>query len=847
MVKHFIRAGVLICVFFAALFTVSYFYNLESTGLTQQMGSATLPVIRASVDGKQINLMRGYAEGLEPQTMRDAVTPLEKDRSLNIVVTKNGQDIKEVSYKVRSLDASNLIEDTVVKKVSEDANELKATLKPKNLLEEDREYVLIVSLTMKSGTTYDYFTRIIQNEDFHTKEKLEFVENFHKLTFKKEDAKSIVKNLESDSSGDNQHFQKVNIHSSFDAVTFGDLEIQVVGKEEYSVVDQDEEVGAVLIDYIAQAPNGEGEMENYKVQEYYRVRYTSSRMYLLDFERTMEQFFQPTNHVFHEKSIDLGVMREDLEYTTNEEGNQIAFVTGGELWSYDQDNDRLYQVFSFLGQEYTDVRTNKQNHNVKVLTVDKNGDMDFLVYGYMSRGLREGEVGIAVYRFSKSKNCIEEVCFIPSTESVHFLQDDVGQIAYINEKSELFLMLEGTVYDIDLKEKEVAVLAEGLTDGTFAISENGSRIAWQEGSKMYDTTKINIVNLDTKDQFVLEAGADERILPVGFLKEDFIYGAARVPDIAAGSQAGLFPMYKICVLDKANQLQREYGPAGIYITKASVEGNVINMERMKIGEDGFEETAPDHMVNNEVEETSPVTLKTAKTDLKKTVLSLRLVKEIREQEPTLMTPKQVIYEENREITLERTKDNSRFYVFCKGKILGIYGNVLEAINSADENAGVVLNSRMNYVWERANRKEKVKLMEIGPTSMPTGANSLNVAMNMIFQIEGKTSANADTLLQPGISIEGAMSQGLQTAQVYNLSGGPLKTALYYVNRNYPVLARMEGDKYCLIVGYDKYNTILMDPSLGEVYYYGINDSTKLFEEAGNVFYAYMPNQIIVEE
>lgn len=842
MVKKIVRVCVLVVLFFTALFGIGYFYNRESGGLTEQMRKASLPVVRAEVDGQQINLMRGYREGMEAQTMRDTVTPLEEDRSLLLVVEKAGAEIQGISYKIRSLDGSNLIEDTKLKEYEEAGGEIRARLPVKNLLEEAVEYVLITSLTLDSGDTYEYFTRIIYQTDLHTKEKLEFVQNFHNLTFKKEEAKSIVKNLESNSSGDNQHFQKVDIHSSFEQVTFGDLQIAVLGKEEYSVVDQDEEVAAVLVDYIAQAQNDAGELELYKVQEYYRIRYTSSRMYLLDFERTMEQYFQPENQVFYEQSVELGVVSEDTQYLSNESGSHIAFVTGGELWSYEQDENRLYRVFSFLGGTYTDARTNEQAHNIKILSVTKEGNMDFLVYGYMSRGTHEGEVGIAVYRFSKEKNCIEEVCFIEGNESTLLLREDVGQIAYINGDSELFLMLDGSVYNINLDSREYSLVAEGLEEKTFAISESGARIAWQENNSLYDSSKIVIMNLDTKEQYLLETGEGERIRPVGFLKEDFIYGAARTTDIRSGNPQAAFPMYKICVLDEKNELEREYSADGIFITQAEIEGNVINMKRVKATASGYEETTEDHMVNNQIEENTPVTIKTTKTDLKKTQVQLALAKKVSDRNPRLLSPKQVVYEESSSIVLEQKQENANFYVFGKGKILGIYNNVPEAVESANENAGVVLNSRMNYVWERANRKSKVMLMEIGKAVMGSGTNSLSIAINTIFQAEGKTNADAEAMLNSGLDIETVLEQGLEDAQVYNLTGATLNTALYYVNRGYPVLADMGSGKMCLITGYDKYNTILMDPAKGEVYYYGMNDSTKLFEDAGNIFYAYMPGQ-----
>ena len=43
----------------------------------------------------------------------------------------------------------------------------------------------------------------------------------------------------------------------------------------------------------------------------------------------------------------------------------------------------------------------------------------------------------------------------------------------------------------------------------------------------------------------------------------------------------------------------------------------------------------------------------------------------------------------------------------------------------------------------------------------------------------------------------------------------------------------------VIVGYDEYNTYLYDPATGQISPYGMNDSTALFESAGNVFLTYI--------
>lgn len=839
MKKGLIKAGVLLVVFVGALFLYSYILNGKDTGLTAAMSPATLPVIRTEVEGYQVNLMRGVEEGMEIQTLWDSVAPLDEKRSLKLIIDIGETEIDGISYEVRSLDAVDFIESTEVEEYTESPGQIETTLHLKNLLEEDREYLLKITLTLKNGKNYDYVTRVILNSELHTKEKLEFVQDFHKKTFDKENAKSLIKNLESDSTGDNSRFQKVTIHSSFDSVTFGDLKIATVGQEEYSIKDQDEETAVILVNYTARSEAADGSADYYRVEEYYRVRYTSQRIYLLDFERTMEEYFQPDQAEFGKDNLNLGIADENLTYISSEDGKQTAFVTAGELWSYNKKENKLYSVFSFQSQDYTNARTNGGQHDIKILSLDEDGNMDFIVYGYMSRGSHEGEMGIGVYRFYCSGNCVEEIGFAPVTESYELLADAVGQLAYINDKSELFLMLGGTVYNINLENKRCKSVADELTDGSFSISESGNKLAWQPNHQLYDSTGLNILNLDTGEIKVIEVPETERILPIGFMKGDFIYGVARTENIDLNRATVPFPMYKLCILDENDALAREYVPDGLFIKKASVEGNVINLERVSVGSNGFEDAAGDHMVNNEVEESAKVSIATIKNDEKKTQVQIKFGQEIADKTPQLLTPKQVIFEENREIVLEKKPVSQRFYVMAKGKIDSYYSSAREAIERAAECAGNVLDSQFNYVWERGHRKTKVKLMEIGNAAMGTGTGSVDICANTILQIEGK-GQNVLSGLEPGSSLVDALKDGLESENVYNLSGATLSQVLYYVNRGYPVMAMMDSDTMCLIVGYDKLNTIVMNPKQGQVYYVGMNDSTQMFEKAGNIFFAYLP-------
>ena len=51
----------------------------------------------------------------------------------------------------------------------------------------------------------------------------------------------------------------------------------------------------------------------------------------------------------------------------------------------------------------------------------------------------------------------------------------------------------------------------------------------------------------------------------------------------------------------------------------------------------------------------------------------------------------------------------------------------------------------------------------------------------------------------------------------------------------------------MIVGYDRYNTLLYNFDTGEHYYMGINDSTEAMLKGGNVFVSYLESRPTVKE
>ena len=117
----------------------------------------------------------------------------------------------------------------------------------------------------------------------------------------------------------------------------------------------------------------------------------------------------------------------------------------------------------------------------------------------------------------------------------------------------------------------------------------------------------------------------------------------------------------------------------------------------------------------------------------------------------------------------------------------------------------------------------------------------------------KTQIQLDTVDIPDIVLQGtldvsALKKNLKkVGTVLDLSGCSLDSVLYEVSAQRPVIAKTGDNTSVVIVGYDEYNTYLYDPAKGETYPYGMNDSTDLFEKAGNIFLTYIEKAAAVEK
>ena len=94
-------------------------------------------------------------------------------------------------------------------------------------------------------------------------------------------------------------------------------------------------------------------------------------------------------------------------------------------------------------------------------------------------------------------------------------------------------------------------------------------------------------------------------------------------------------------------------------------------------------------------------------------------------------------------------------------------------------------------------------------------------------------------MDAGMSVWEIMEQELGEAGCL-LPGCSLNMAQYYISSGVPVMAITDTKEAVLIVGYDPQNIIYYEPGQNALKRAGINDSSAMFADAGNLFFTCLP-------
>ena len=326
MKKRVIKIATLVVLFAAVLVISNVILNRGNDDQVVDMGDATLPRVSFMMGGQKINALSGYVDDMDIAAMRDTITPLESDGTLKMQIEKNDNQIREISYSVYSLDGTETYDKGTLKSAESEDVTLKLG---KSLGDKIQEAVLQVSLVIgeeKETRKVNFYTRIEKADDITASQCLTFAQDFHTKAFNKTDVDSLNIYLEPGDESDNTTYQTVNIHSDISHIQWGTMQPQLLGDVRWSIKESNSVYTSLLANYRVSCLDDAGENAVYDIKEFFRVRIAGTTIYLLDYNRDMQEVFSENRSVIDEDGLLLGVTPEEVPYETNKDETIVAFV-----------------------------------------------------------------------------------------------------------------------------------------------------------------------------------------------------------------------------------------------------------------------------------------------------------------------------------------------------------------------------------------------------------------------------------------------------------------------------------------------------------------------------------------
>ena len=825
--------------FIASVCVSSFVLNSGTVSGELQQTKASLPVLYVKTGGQFINEMHGYTEPVDAGYYRDTLTPVGESKTINLSMSTYDHNISSASYELYNDQYTEVVESGECTDL-ENANAMvQMQILFKNNLYSNREYCLHIMLTDDKGTVYHYYTRVRYGSDLKVAEKLKFVLDFNEATFNKDSMDDISSYLETSSSASSTDMSLVTLYSSADVVTWGSMEPYRTSEVSIRLKEINTETAAFTLSYTIES-SADDLNTFYNVEEYYRLRWTDSKIYLLDFERQMSEDMN-----LSEVSIDSGALRlgigsaDDVQYAVygTQEQQYTYIVSNGQLWLYDGTNKILTKVYADADEGHN--CGHEDDCEIKVIHADPDtGDLYFIVYGYMHSGNYEGREGIMVNHFSHGDVMLEEMIFIPFDKGFEQMRSGLEELAYMNSNNEAYLMLEDCVYKVDVSLGRMGKVWDNLNSSNCTASDKGIFVM-SEGGNDYGGDSLKLIDLNTgKEQTI--SGSGQLITPLGYAGEDLVYGLIDL-DLVKEDSTGVIqaPVSEIHIVDGQLNDVKSYSKSGDYVMRLTISEGNISMKLAKAVSNGdytdYEDDGEDYIIRNIEASDSTVYVDRLKDGTRGMQNWLYLgtsdsfvpITQIaRYLDPGYDISKN--YESSDNVEMQ-------YYVYTKGRMAASFNTIQEAVEYGNTYAGTIMTSHKQVLWQRAGRAYiwDLNIDSIDKADSQTGINQ--ILINKIASYEGWELKSGADDSQP---LFAAMSDALP-AETIDLTGLELTDVLHFVYRDRLVAVKISDSDYALITAYDTNAVWLADPVTGEVSSMSQSAAETLFKQYGKVYYSYM--------
>lgn len=699
MKKKIIAVIIIIIVLAAAAITAIFInkpkQDKQDEKVTEKIthNVSKIPAINVYYGNEQTGTLTGYVTKMDTVVLRDHLIIVKSDeRKAEIKFAAEEVNIQSVKYEVKTNDGDRLIDSGDVDGFQKGEKEISGNIPVSAILENNREYSLIIILdTEELGEIYYYSRIMVVEEDFVT-EQIQFAKKFSDDTMDSEAARELAIYLEPDAELFNNNLGQVTLKNNYDLLTWGNLSPKKVGETKVqlkeSYVKDTGVSGTYQMTYQVEAEGNNDIVDTYDVIETITVWTFNSQQYVLAYERDMNQAWTTDTNTVNSTFLDLGIQKDTIiDYKQSKEGKYIAYVVNDSLWILDLEQKKFINVCS-LDEE--------QKQKTKILTsvLDDSGNMEFIVCGYSTDKAHIGMNGISVRHYDMETNKVEEKIFLPYDQPVDILAEQVGSLCYLNDDV-LYLMIGHTVNYVNLLTKETGIITDKLEDGNYAINADQDTIAYNTNGSLYNSDSITISDLSNGTNKVIEAGDGNKIRVCGYSGNNLVYGVASENQINTKKGKNIFHMSSITILDGDLKELTTYTKKNIYISDVEITDTIINLKRLQNGS-----PAEDDQLIDNTEKLESVASSSYYDDTKKyRELALSLKKSLSTSMESVVSdhPEENIMSEVVEPIREETNQEF-FYVYASGKLKEIYNDQTSAEQAAKEYGGLVIDNKGEKIW-----------------------------------------------------------------------------------------------------------------------------------------------------
>ena len=853
-----------VVVFIAVAVGTALFVNkLNNMGLSEashEMDEPSLPVVYAKVGDDTLNRMQGYRCEMKTGLMRDCIIPLNENHGVTLALEDINETGGACSYELRSIDGDELIERGDLEGRAMSPIRTVYDINFRMDMKINTEYVLVFIVDVKSpgkaaGTdkTSDteeetekvrFYSRVVRLEKNFTAQFLVFTSEFRKSYGEKKvnaQVGNTAYNLLDEAIDGERELSHVTLKSDYDTLSFGVLDPITVSPVTPQIQEISGEYALVRYSYIIKSVSDSAE-HFYYVDEFFALDYNESydRVDILSYDRYMDSFFDEDYITPERNALSMGITGSGrVDYITSDNEKKLAFVKQGTLWYYDYSKATLAEVFSFMSNHLNDVRTLSLTCDINIVDMDDDGNLSFVVYGYMSRGRHEGKNGIMLMRYSAADASVSELAFIYCDEPFTVMQQEVGRFTYFDGEGVLYVLLDGVIYCVDLNLDVIEPLMAEIPSYRYLVSGDRKVVAYPDSKSREETTALHIHNFETGNETVKQGGDGERVVELGFVGNDIIYGVSKAKDIVETAVGDpILPMHDIYIIGENGDELKNYKKPGVYVMDASVDADTIHLTRAVKNGNFFTDTEPDYIVYRKETGGSNTVLLTAddpregvQTDI---VFPPRMY--VEKQSERINTKGRVV-EEFKEYNVESGVDRECYYVFDSRGFKGEYLSAGQAIIAVNEQAsGICVNGYGNTVYRGIVADSYNTIADkIRKTAEKDKEKTLLACAYMCLDYAGNRVKYSD--IRECGSFEQAFADHSFDIGV-NISGISLDTALYFLDRDMPFAAQMTDGRYVLVISYNDTHIRYYDPVEDEEVRMTRDDFADEISTHSNTMYTY---------